>query len=134
MRARRKSQACTAGLNRRPLRKRFAFVASERRRGSVLFHAVVFFHAVFHHAILLHAVLLHAVVFLHRVLGHRFLLHAVVLAHLVLSEGGGREGKAERNEGGRNAEADTGRGGHGMVLWVGFSKATSAASLNDDAG
>src|SRR5207248_2950769 len=53
----------------------------------------------------------------------------VVLAHLVLSEDGWCERKAERDERGRQAEADTGRGGHGMVvLWVGFSEATSAAS------
>src|SRR5262249_36164168 len=84
---------------------------------------------VFHHAVVLHAVLLHhAVVFLHRVLGHRFLLHAVVLAHLVLSEDGWRERKAERNERGRQAEADTGRGGHGGCPLGWFSEATSAAS------
>ena len=52
-----------------------------------------------------------------------FLLHAVVLAHLVLREGGRRERQAERNERGRKAEADTGRGGHGLVPLLGsFSK------------
>src|SRR5205823_11383978 len=89
----------------------------------VLLHAVVFFHAVFHHAVMLHAVLLHhAVVFLHRVLGHRFLLHTVVLAHLVLSEDGRRERKAERDERGGQAEADTGRGGHGVSFGLVFRK------------